>query len=270
MIIYLDLLFLKEILFNSIIIFLTGKIINQRIKISKIIISSLIGAIYTISILVLNPNLYSNSIIQLICAILIIITALENETIYEFMKNITIFYIVTYTVGGICTYTQTQNKSETIYIIIFILMFPKIIQKYKAKYKLESYYGELTIKVNNKKEKLKTLIDTGHNLLTCYNEPVIILSNKFLLNDVKEKNKKRRISYNTINEEEVCVNGIKEEGVELEYRKERYINDAVIITSNICFEKYDAIIGLDFFEKARKNNKKEKRKENGNLVFNKK
>ena len=35
-------------------------------------------------------------------------------------------------------------------------------------------------------------------------------------------------------------------------------------------EKYDAIIGLDFFEKARKNNKKEKRKENGNLVFNKK
>jgi hypothetical protein len=114
------------------------------------------------------------------------------------------------------------------------------------------------------------LIDTGHSLLTIYGEPVIILSNKYSIGNTKEKNKERRVTYKTINEKEVSVKGIKEEGIELEYQNEKYINDAVIITSNICFEKYDAIIGLDFFEKARKNNKKEKRKENGSLVFNKK
>ena len=270
MIIYLDLLFLKEILFNGIIIFLTGKIINQRIKISKIILSSLLGTIYTIVVLVINPTLYTNSLIQLICATIMIAITFENKTIYELIKNTTIFYVVTYVVGGICTYTQTQNKNEIIYITLLVLLLPKIIQNYKSKYKLEEYYGKITLKINNKSEILTTLIDTGNSLVTCYDEPVIILSNKYSLGNTKDKTKNRRISYKTINENEVCVNGIKEEGIELEYRKERYIIDAVIITSNICFEKYDAIIGLDFFEKARKNNKKEKRKENGNLVFDKK
>lgn len=269
MIIYLDLLFLKEMLFNSIIIFLTGKIINQKIKISKMILSSLLGAICTIMVLVINPTLYANSIIQLICATTMIIVTFKNETIYELMKNTTIFYLVTYVLGGICTYTQTQNKNKIIYIALLILLLPKLIQKYKSKYKLESYYGKITLEIKNKKETLTTLIDTGHSLLTCYDEPVIILSNKYSLGNTKDKTKERRISYKTINEKEVCVNGMKEEGIELEYRKEKYINDAVIMTSNICFEKYDAIIGLDFFEKARKI-KREKRKENGNLVFNKK
>ena len=270
MIIYLDLVILKEILFNGIIIFLTGKIINQRIKITKIISSSLIGAIYTIIVLIINPTLYTNSLIQLGCATIIIIITFKKETIYELIKNTTIFYLVTYVVGGVCTYTQTQNKSESFYIALLILVVPTIIKKYKSKYKFESYYGKITLKINNKKETLITLIDTGHSLVTCYDEPVIILSNKYSLENIKDKTKKRRISYKTINENEVCVNGIKEEKIELEYRNTRYINDAVVITSNICFEKYDAIIGLDFFEKARNDNKKEKRKENGNLVFNKK
>lgn len=270
MIIYLDLLFLKEILFNSIIIFLTGKIINQRIKISRTLFSSLLGAVFTIIILVLKPTLYASSVVQLVCATVMLIVAFEYETIYELIQNTTVFYMVTYVLGGICTYAQTQNKNEIIYIAIILIIIPQIIQKYKSKYKLESYYGKITLKINNQKETLITLIDTGHSLVTCYNEPVIILSNKYILGKAKEKNKERRISYKTINEKEVCVNGVKEEEIELEYRKEKYINDAVIISSNICFEKYDAIIGLDFFEKARKNNKKEKRKENGNLVFNKK
>ncbi len=269
MIIYLDLLFLREILFNSIIIFLTGKIIDQNPKPTKKIMGNIFGSIYTIVLITTNYKLCNNSLVHILCALTIIITTFKNENFYELLKNTLIFYIVTYTLGGILTYTQTQNKNYCVYIIAMLLVLPRLVQKYKTKYKLNTYYGKLTLPNYKSKEEMIAFIDTGHELTSIYGEPVIILSQKYkgysnILFD-------RTISFNTINEEKISVLGAKQKGIILEYEKNKYENDAIIIIANNDFEKYDAIIGLDFFTNAKKKYKEEREnKKNGNIILDKK
>ena len=70
MIIYLDVWFFKEILFNSIILFLTGKITNQKVEKSKLIMSSSFGAIYSIILITQNYTRSQNPFFCLICALI--------------------------------------------------------------------------------------------------------------------------------------------------------------------------------------------------------
>lgn len=269
MIIYLDLLFLKEILFNTIIIFLTGKIIDQKPKKSKEILGSLVGSIYTIILIALNYKKCNSSLAHVICGMIIVSITFKNTSLYEMLKNTLILYIVTYAIGGVYTYTQIQEKNLYIYLIALLLSIPSIIKKYKVKYKLNSYYGKITLLINDEEETLCTFIDTGHELTSMYGEPVVILSQKYKENDMLTSD--RTINLKTINEENISIKGMMQKGLILEYEKIKYENDAVVIISNTNFEKYDAIIGLDFFTDARKIYKKEKEnKKDGNIIFNKK
>lgn len=269
MIIYLDLLFLKEILFNSIIIFLTGKIIDQNPKKIKKILGNIAGSIYTTILIVLNYKECDSSLVHLSCGMLIVLITFKNTNLYEILKNTLILYVVTYAIGGIYIYAQTQEKNLYLYLIALLLFIPSIIKKYKVKYKLNSYYGKTTLLINKKKETLSTFIDTGHELTSTYGEPVIILSKKYKSNN--QLSYDRTIKFKTINEENISVNGTKQKGIILEYEKNKYENDAVVIISKNNFEKYDAIIGLDFFTDARKIYEKEKEnKKDGNIIFNKK
>lgn len=250
MIIYLDVLFIKEILFNSIIIFLTGKIINQRVKFKKIILASLFGAIYSTIIIVINYNLSSNSFLNFICAIIMNLIVFENKNL--FVKNIITFYFVTFVVGGVNLYAKDHTSNLYLLLALTLILIPTMIKKYKEKYKLESYYGKIISLEDNFPKELKVFIDTGNNLKTCYGEPVVILSNQYQIEKNVYMKNLRTISYKTINEEAVCANGVKIKKVILEYQKQKYENEAVFIKSNVRFEEYDAIIGLDFFECARK------------------
>ena len=152
-------------------------------------------------------------------------------------------------------------------IILILIVVPLFIKQYKSKFKLDLYYGEIFLDGEDK--KLKTFIDTGNNLITCYDEPVIILSNEHQLIKREDVKNLRRVSYKTINEKEVVVNGIRIEKIIMEYRNEMYINEAVLIESNVKFDGYDAIIGLEFFERAQKISKKERENTNGYFIVNK-
>ena len=257
-------MFLKEMLFNTIIIFLTGKIANQKLKIKKLVLSSFIGTIYSIIIILINYNLVQNTLLNFICAVVMNIVAFENKKVDEFIKNIMVFYLITFMLGGLNVYTENHMTNLNHMLVLLVISVPVLIKNYKNKYKLDSYYGKIIGDI-----ELKVFIDTGNNLTSCYDEPVIILSNEYLIEKRMGEKKTRRISYKTINEEEVCVDGVKIERIILEYQDQKYENEAILINSNVKFEDYDAIIGLDFFERARKICRDEKESANGYFIINK-
>ncbi len=264
MIIYLDLLFVKEMLFDAIIIFLTGRIINQKIKVKRLIISSIIGTIYSIIIILINYNLAQNTLLNFMCGVIMNLIAFENKNVNEFLKTIMIFYLVTFVIGGLNLYSENHMTSLGSMLILLLISVPLLVKNYKNKYKLDSYYGKIIGDID-----LKVFIDTGNNLTSCYDEPVIILSNKYRIEKRTDAKKIRRISYKTINEKDVCVDGIKIEKIVLEYQNEKYENEAVLINSNVNFEDYDAIVGLEFFERARKICEEEKECANGYFIIDK-
>ena len=66
MTIYLDLIFLENIFMNSIIIYATAIILKKEIKILRILLGSLIGAIYACVYYISNMEIYSNVLLKII------------------------------------------------------------------------------------------------------------------------------------------------------------------------------------------------------------
>ena len=98
MIMYIDILFVKEIIINFIIIYLTSKFSSQKTTLTKIFISSLVASIFTILTLLFSMNV--TNILKLICATIIVNIAFKFNSIYTYMSTVVLFYIVTFFCRG--------------------------------------------------------------------------------------------------------------------------------------------------------------------------
>lgn len=267
MIMYLDILFFKETITNFIIIYLTGKFSSHQIKLKNILMSSVVGAIFTILFLYFSITI--TNFLKLICATIILKIAFGFKNIYSYMSSVVIFYLITFFVGGIFLYAQINNLESFIFFPTMGALALILLKNYKKKYQIQNYLIDLKIRETH--EPLRTLIDTGHTLVSSYDEPVIVLSNKQaeLFNNIKQNRKEERtICYKTIQHKSVIVKGIKIKNVKIEYKETEYVNEAVLILSDVELDGYDAIIGLNFFEHATKENKIKKERKNGNIIFN--
>ncbi|MBQ8299255.1 MAG: sigma-E processing peptidase SpoIIGA [Clostridia bacterium] len=268
----MDILFLKETIINFIILYLTSKLSLQSTTLKRMFMASIIASIFTISALFFSIEI--TNVFKLICATVIVTIAFKFNSIYSYMSVIVMFYIVTFLVGGIFLYANMNDISNYAFTFLISFLLLLVIKEYKKKYQIQSYIAELEIFEGNK--FLKALIDTGHSLTTCYDEPVIVLSNKCKeqMKYIERKNEKdRTVCYKTIQQESVIVKGKKYENIKIRYKKEEYKNEAVIIFSDVSFDGYDAIIGLNFFEHAikssvTKENKKKKENKYGDIIFN--
>ena len=213
MTVYLDVIFLENIVINYIILHVTGIISKSKIIQIKLILGSLIGAIYSIIYYLLNIKIYSNFILKIILSIAIIYVSFKSNNLKELSKKILLFYLVSFVFGGsaiaIIYMVNSQNITiqngilvgsytiKTILIGIIIAYFTvlaafKII---KAKISRNDLICDITVNLNNKEIKTKAMIDTG-NLLKepITNMPVIVMEHtlfydilpKEILNNTEE------------------------------------------------------------------------------------
>ena len=213
MTVYLDVIFLENIVINYIILHVTGIISKSKIIQIKLILGSLIGAIYSIIYYLLNIKIYSNFILKIILSIAIIYVSFKSNNLKELSKKVLLFYLVSFVFGGsaiaIIYMVNSQNITiqngvlvgrytiKTILIGIIIAYFTvlaafKII---KAKISRNDLICDITVNLNNKEIKTKAMIDTG-NLLKepITNMPVIVMEHtlfydilpKEILNNTEE------------------------------------------------------------------------------------
>ena len=57
MVAYLDLIFLENTVMNYLILYTSGKLLNRKIKKSRLLLASGIGALYVLSLCIKIPNL---------------------------------------------------------------------------------------------------------------------------------------------------------------------------------------------------------------------
>jgi len=205
MTIYLDVIFLENIVINYIILYVTGIISKAQIKQKKLIAGALIGAIYSIIYYLLKLKLYSNCIIKIILSIVIIYVAFNSNSFKDLLKRVLLFYLTSFVFGGsaiaIIYMVNSQNITiqngvlvgsytiRTVLIGIVIAYFTIIFafRILKTKISKKDLICEIEIIFNNKKIKSKALIDTG-NLLKepITNLPVIVME-RTLLDEVLPK-----------------------------------------------------------------------------------
>ena len=258
MTIYLDYIFLENLIVNIIIHLATIKLINIKIKKRHILIYSIIYSLFICLITYLNIN---NYIFVLLFTIIEMYMITLNYSLKYFIKAFIIYclsYCIFIGLVIVSTIIFKINLNHFICkIITFIvcgivqLLFTNNLWK-MWKINLESKYLYYNLKIDN--EIVPVFIDTGNSVKDVFLDLDVVflssaLKNKLL--DSNKKQKKRNLVISSINNESF-VDGYIFENVEV-YKEDKYVAtiEKIIISFkfNNTHEKYSGIIGYETYLK---------------------
>ena len=186
--IYLDLVFLLNFFFDFILLFATSKVLKNIIKLKRLLLGSLVAST-SIFLLFIELNSLSLFFLKLIISFFIILVTYGKR---NFLKNISYFYLISIILGGTLYLLNISfnyknkgilfiNNGLSINLILTIIVTPIIIFSYVKEVLLyKNTYGniyEVVISMNNKKYRLKALLDTGNQLVDPYKKRSVILIN---------------------------------------------------------------------------------------------
>ena len=196
MIIYLDIVLVENLCMNYIILFATGFIMKIKMKHLRMILAGIIGGVY--AILAYTQILpYGTTIpLKIILSIVMVYISFSPQTIKILIKQLIIFYLVSFVFGGCVlallyfikpsdvfinngVYTGTYPIKIAILggIIGFIIM--KIASKIlKNRLDKKGIIYDIEILLNNKSVKLKAMLDTGNMLKEPITQIPVVLVEK--------------------------------------------------------------------------------------------
>lgn len=287
MTLYVDIIFLENVFMNSIILLATCVILKDKISIIRNIISSVIGAIYAIIIYISHMKIYSNIFLKLILSFVIVYIAFKPVNIKSFLKHLIIFYLTSFTFGGVAfallyfvkpgdillqdgvligTYPIKMILSGGIVGFIIITISFKNI---KGRLSKKDMY--CSVKLNENKT-ITAIIDTGNFLRDPISKrPVIVAEAGVLIGLFPEKilnntmniingrdieldeysSKIRMIPFKSLGKDDGLLLGIKIDKVNIEYQDmEHTLKNVIIGIYNGKLSrsgKYTGLVGLDIF-----------------------
>lgn len=99
--IYLDIIFLENLFMNFIILYACEIILKLQIKVIRTFCSSVLGSIYAIVSYISVLEIYSNFFLKLILSFSMVYIAFEPKNIKSFFKGLIMFYLTSFTFGGV-------------------------------------------------------------------------------------------------------------------------------------------------------------------------
>ena len=101
MTIYLDVVLLENLIMNGIIVYVTAIITKTKIKHIRILLASLIGAIYSILSYVSKFPIFSNIFVKILLSIIMVYIAYDPKEIKILGKELLLFYLTSFLFGGV-------------------------------------------------------------------------------------------------------------------------------------------------------------------------
>ena len=199
MTIYIYFILIENLIMNYIILLATGVILKTKIKHFKIIMSSLIGAIYTILAYVITIPIYSSFFMKFLLSIIIIYVAYNPQNVKKMWKILIVFYLTSFVFGGAAfaliyivkpqdilmknglflgTYPMKSVVLAGIIGFIIIVTAFKIVRNRITK---RDIYKNVKIEIDGKQIHLNAILDTGNMLKDpITGSPVIVVEKSIL------------------------------------------------------------------------------------------
>lgn len=197
--IYIDIVLLENLLMNYIILYATSIIAKSKVKILRIFISSLIGAIYAILIYITNIPILSNLWLKILLSITMVVISFNTKDIKTLLKQILLFYLTSFVFGGvslslihfinpknILSFKDINVEENTLKIIILggiigFFIVTIAFKMVKTKISKKDMFCNIKIRLNNKEIETIAMIDTGNLLKEPITDiPVIVVEHTLL------------------------------------------------------------------------------------------
>lgn len=201
MTIYLDVVLIENLCMNYIILFATGYILKLKRKHYRIIISALLGGIYSILSYMEIMEIYSNIVVKIIISIVMVYIAYIPKSVKEMFKELVFFYLTSFAFGGCAFALLYFVKPEEILMrngiligtyplkiailggIVGFIILSISFYILRTKINKKNINCDVNINIEGKKLKVNALIDTGNMLREpITNMPVIIVEKDELTN----------------------------------------------------------------------------------------
>lgn len=199
MTIYLDVVIVENLIMDAIIIYATAIVLKVKIRHLRIIISSLIGAIYSVLSYISDLEIYNNLFLKIFLSIVMVYIAFSPQNIKTLMKQILIFYLTSFLFGGVAFALIYVIKPQEILMKngLFLGMYPlktvflgaivatailiTAFKVVKSNITKKDMMCNVSIELKNKTVNIKTMIDTGNMLKEPISGlPVIVVENTAL------------------------------------------------------------------------------------------
>ena len=229
MTIYVDIVLLENLCMNYIILFGTAYIIKIKIKQVRIILASLLGAVYAVLAYAEIFPMYASLITKTILSICMTYIAFNPKKIKGLIKELIVFYLVSFALGG-CAFAllyivrpQDIFMKDGVYIgtyplkiallggivgfIITYIAF-KIV---KTRITKNEIIYKAVINISGKQLEINVLLDTGNMLKDPISGDSVIMIEKNKLNSIFPEK--------ILNNIDKILGGDLESAESLEYRK---------------------------------------------------
>lgn len=243
--IYADIFILENFIVNFFLLTLTMKSIKRKCKIIRLGISSLIGGIYALVLLIPQLNILTYLPCELAVACLMLRIVYGKTSVFNMFKLLVLFLMMTFTLSGVCfLFSLKQNyyllgntfnieKYSVKYIILGImiiyLIFSRLIEYMKDKLFTDNYKFKIEFVVEDKEYSFESFLDTGNELREPITNLPCILIEENLISDINFESKNTYyILYSSIGY------GGKLKGIR--------VNNIKIKNKNYLCEEIDAII----------------------------
>ena len=205
MTVYLDIVLLENICMNYIILLATAIINKCKISYFRILISSILGAIYAVVTYLNIFEAYSGMIFKIILSIAMIYIAYLAKEAQKLFKELIIFYLTSFAFGGISFALLYFVNPEQVKLKngVFVGTYPlKIVllgglvgflviiiafKSYKVRMNKKDIYYELKIKLFEKEVETKAIIDTGNFLKEPITGVPVVVVERSLMYDIIPK-----------------------------------------------------------------------------------
>ena len=201
MIIYLDVVLIENLCMNYIILFATGYLLKTKMNHLRLILSSLLGGLYSIVAYMQVLEIYSSFVCKIILSIVMVYLAYNSKNIKQLFKELLFFYLISFVFGGCAfallyfikpqeiimrngTYVGTYPLKVAILgglvgFIVISIGFHIV----KIKISKKDIYNEITILFNSKNVNCIALLDTGNMLKDpITGMPVIVVEKELVSN----------------------------------------------------------------------------------------
>ena len=238
--IYIDELIMLNFIIDFLILKTTSSILKLNTKTSRLIISSIVGAISLLYLFVSFNNI-ELTLFKLLIGIIMNLISFGYINLKDFIKNLLYFYMFSFFLGGTLYYLKIESLVKYKYYILLIPIIMNILKKltYNLKNIIKLRHKVTIYLKNGNVLYLNGYMDTGNTLVDPYTNKNVIIINK----DIKEKF--FLVPFKTI-ENSSLLKCFKPKKVYIDGIGER--NDIVVGVTNKKFNGFNCLLNYNLME----------------------
>ena len=261
MTVYLDIVFLENICMNYIIIYATVLLLKLNNKPIRILLGSVIGAIYAVLSVTKVFEIYNTIFLKILISVIIVYISADTKSFKILLKAVLVFYVVSFTFGGVALALLYFIKPENILmkngvyigtypikIVLFggvvgFILISIVYSIIKNRYKKKKKICEVEISIEGNKRLVKALIDSGNFLKEpITGVPVIVVETTYLFQLVPDEILKNIDNIIIGNTDVLNVNDIEDEEKRAEISK--FLNKFRVIPFNSLGKENGLLLGI--------------------------